>query len=49
MSRADHEGDQVVAEADEDRHHEGEDHDGPVHGEDLVIEVRVDQPIVRHR
>ena len=45
--RADHERDEVVAEAGEDRDDEEEDHHRPVHGEQLVVRVPGDEVVVR--
>ena len=47
VPRADHERDEVVAEAREDRDDEEEDHHRPVHGEQLVVGVLRDEVVVR--
>jgi hypothetical protein len=45
----DHQRHEVVGEAGPDRHHEQEDHRGPVHGDQAVVGLRRDQRAVRHR
>ncbi len=47
VARADHQRDEVVAEARQHRHDEQEDHRRPVHREELVVDLRADERVVR--
>ena len=46
VARADHQRDKIVAEAEENRHADEEDHGGAVHGEQAVEDLRRDEVIV---
>src|ERR1019366_4695235 len=46
VTRADHQRDQIIAEAEEDRHSYEEDHGGAVHGEQLIEDLRRHEVVV---